>query len=352
MAPSAEPPMPSTSTWSYACPTPSAKAVISRTVARLVDQPVEAVLARGPAAADLRLHGAEPRGQLVEPRARQPVNPVERVLQHPPVGQPDHGTSTVSPSYAGKMPGGSCAGELRVPGLVRQMGEIGAARAERLRGLDRLRDAQVRRMRAPPQRVEHQRRRGRAAGAARPRGHGLHVGDVGQRAEAIAEHPEVAVAERERQHLDAGHLDRRGRARSRAAPGSGFEVPSYGRTVVEDVAEASGAAARAFRPGRTPAAARRWRTEKIAQIVDAVRCGRRARGCRPPRRRAVTPPAMSCRRSSGGVSIRIVAPSRLDHRADRVRLSRGSVERQTAQSQPIWGTPNDVPVPRKVSRMS
>jgi hypothetical protein len=36
---------------------------------------------------------------------------------------------------------------------------------------------------------------------------------------------------------------------------------------------------------------------------------------------------------------------------ERVRLSRGSVERQTAQSHPIWGTPNDVPVPRNVSRI-
>ena len=32
------------------------------------------------------------------------------------------------------------------------------------------------------------------------------------------------------------------------------------------------------------------------------------------------------------------------------RLSRGSVEWQTAQSQPIMGTPCDVPVPRKCTR--
>ncbi len=32
----------------------------------------------------------------------------------------------------------------------------------------------------------------------------------------------------------------------------------------------------------------------------------------------------------------------------RSRLSRGSVERQVAQSQPIIGTPCDVPVPRNV----
>ena len=33
----------------------------------------------------------------------------------------------------------------------------------------------------------------------------------------------------------------------------------------------------------------------------------------------------------------------------RVRRSRGSVDRQTAQSQPIIGTPCDVPVPRTVT---
>src|SRR5215207_10501002 len=63
------------------------------------------------------------------------------------------------------------------------------------------------------------------------------------------------------------------------------------------------------------------------------------------------PPARSCRRSSGGVSIRMAAPASCTTAPLLVRLSLGSVERQTGQSQPIWGTPNDVPVPRKVSRI-
>src|SRR5918992_3414046 len=63
------------------------------------------------------------------------------------------------------------------------------------------------------------------------------------------------------------------------------------------------------------------------------------------------PAAMSWSRSSGGVSIRIVDPPSCTTAPLRVRLSLGSVERQTGQSQPIWGTPNDVPVPRKVSRI-
>src|SRR5918995_4503808 len=63
------------------------------------------------------------------------------------------------------------------------------------------------------------------------------------------------------------------------------------------------------------------------------------------------PPPTSWSRSSGGVSIRMVAPPACTTAPLRVRLSLGSVERQTGQSQPIWGTPNDVPVPRKVSRI-
>jgi hypothetical protein len=46
-----------------------------------------------------------------------------------------------------------------------------------------------------------------------------------------------------------------------------------------------------------------------------------------------------------------VAPFAWTAAPERVRLSRGSADRQTAQSQPIWGTPKDVPVPRNVSRM-
>src|SRR5918996_6569113 len=63
------------------------------------------------------------------------------------------------------------------------------------------------------------------------------------------------------------------------------------------------------------------------------------------------PAAMGWSRSSGGVSMRTVDPPSCTTAPVRLRLSLGSVERQTGQSQPIWGTPNDVPVPRKVSRI-
>src|SRR3954470_22016767 len=55
-------------------------------------------------------------------------------------------------------------------------------------------------------------------------------------------------------------------------------------------------------------------------------------------------------RRSEDVSTRIVAPPASRTRIDgRERLSRGSVDWQTAQAQPIIGTPIDVPVPRNVT---
>src|SRR3982751_6601269 len=60
--------------------------------------------------------------------------------------------------------------------------------------------------------------------------------------------------------------------------------------------------------------------------------------------------ASSCNRNSAGVSISSTAPPSVSTAAPtRVRLSRGSVERQTAQPHPSCGTPKLVPVPRKVS---
>ena len=44
-----------------------------------------------------------------------------------------------------------------------------------------------------------------------------------------------------------------------------------------------------------------------------------------------------------------VAARRVDEDRAAVAVVRGLVERQTAQSQPIIGTPTDVPVPRKVN---
>src|SRR3954464_8205376 len=60
----------------------------------------------------------------------------------------------------------------------------------------------------------------------------------------------------------------------------------------------------------------------------------------------------ACARRSGPASTRTLAPAVSTKIDGRSRASRGSAERHTAQSQPIIGTPCDVPVPRKVTRNS
>ena len=56
-------------------------------------------------------------------------------------------------------------------------------------------------------------------------------------------------------------------------------------------------------------------------------------------------------RSSGVVSMRTEPPSSCTSALERVRLSRESLEVQTGQSQPIIGTPCEVPVPSRMTRM-
>ena len=64
----------------------------------LSHESVKAVLACCPPTANLRLHRAEPGVQLAQAGAGQSVGPIETVLEHPPVGESDHCTSTVRPS--------------------------------------------------------------------------------------------------------------------------------------------------------------------------------------------------------------------------------------------------------------
>src|SRR3569833_152823 len=58
---------------------------------------------------------------------------------------------------------------------------------------------------------------------------------------------------------------------------------------------------------------------------------------------------MACSRKSGVVSTRTTWPSYSSMIEGHDRLSCGSVEWHTAQSQPIVGTPIDVPLPSTVS---
>src|SRR2546430_5449041 len=58
---------------------------------------------------------------------------------------------------------------------------------------------------------------------------------------------------------------------------------------------------------------------------------------------------MACSRKSGVVSMITERPLYSMSTEGRVRLSRGSEELQTTQSQPIVGTPIEVPLPSTVS---
>src|SRR5579863_1194451 len=58
---------------------------------------------------------------------------------------------------------------------------------------------------------------------------------------------------------------------------------------------------------------------------------------------------IACSRKSGVVSIRTLRPPYSINTDGRVRRSRGSLEWHTAQSQPIVGTPIEVPLPSTVS---
>ncbi len=114
--------------------------------------------------------------------------------------------------------------EIRVPGLVGEMGEKGAARSDGLCGLDRLRDAQVRGVRPPPERVDHQDVEA-AQALSLGLGYGLHIGDVRQAAEPIAEDPKMTVLKGERQDVRACHANQ-----AAGLPACisrlGFDVPS------------------------------------------------------------------------------------------------------------------------------
>jgi hypothetical protein len=121
-------------------------------------------------------------------------------------------------------------------GLVGQMRQVSAPGSQRLGGIYRLGDAQVRWVRPPPQRVQHQHVEP-AQRLARLLGDLLHIGDVGQASEPVAEHTQMAVLKGEREDFDSSHHDWLARlGRVKAEPG--LRCPLVGpHRIVEDVAE-------------------------------------------------------------------------------------------------------------------
>ena len=202
---------------------------------------------------------------------------------------------------------------------------------------------------AEPEGVEHQdvhalerlQRRRREA---------LAVGDVAQAAHPEAVHPHRAVGHHHGKEGAAHDLHRR-RPRCRSWRRiRGFELPCGGLdVVVEDVPEVAGHAGPWYSvadPRRQVAPPAHREDAQVVDAVDVVRVDVRepdgvdAVASRRPGAGGGAPAA--CPPAAGPPPVSTTAPWR-------VRRSRGSGDVHAAQSHPTTGTPNDVPVPRKVS---
>src|SRR3954453_23092407 len=73
----------------------------------LIDQMIKAVLARSPPTSHLRLDVGEACPESLQSASLKAVNTVQMFPEHPAILEFDHPTSTVRPSYAGRMPAGS-----------------------------------------------------------------------------------------------------------------------------------------------------------------------------------------------------------------------------------------------------
>jgi len=151
---------------------------------------------------------------------------------------------------------------------MRQMGEKSTLGPNRTSGINRFADTHVSRMRSPPERVQDEDFQIRQLDPFRL-GHGLHIGDVGQRAKSVAEDSKMPVPERQRQNPDSG--DRNfASGLERLQVELGFRSPFVGPDcIVENVGE-TGAhplqrLGRAVTRDGTPLPHR-----EDAEIVDAV----------------------------------------------------------------------------------
>src|SRR3954471_24116831 len=86
------------------------------------------------------------------------------------------------------------------------MSQIGPRYFQFAGRLDRLGDAQVSRVRTPPECIEHQHFEATKQ-LSFGRWNGLHVRDVRQLAETIPEYPEMPMLKSEREHFDAADVE-------------------------------------------------------------------------------------------------------------------------------------------------
>ena len=193
----------------------------------------------------------------------------------------------------------------------------------------------------PPQGVDHEHVQPSRARPARL-GDDVHVCAIRHVADAEAEHLEAAVDERDRRHRSPSTSNGAAVMRlERSWDEAGGQRLGVGVEGVEeraadhrlDLPRAVEREGLAEFPGTGGVVEAEQVVGVVVRVEDRVDDRTRSR--------------ISCSRISGVVSMRIVPRgARIRHGA--VALVAGSGERQTAHSQPIIGTPTDVPVPRKV----
>ena len=227
--------------------------------------------------------------------------------------------------------------------------KYGARGADAPRRLERLAEREVRRMRPLAQRVEHQHVEAFAAAARTRRGWRLQSVRYAKRPNRKPRIGRCAVPERNRLRLPGrraqnGPIDAKQLERRQAA--------AFRRRRIEDVAETSGGCRRASARRRSTASTPLHQRVEPPDVVDAQDVvgvavreedrvdAARSDGAAParagPARRRPGPGRRAARRRWRGGGAR---------RADR---STGT----SRTSQPIMGTPCDVPVPRNVMRIA
>src|SRR5713226_5460029 len=141
------------------------------------------------------------------------------------------------PVVRGCNPVGEACRELGVRGVVRQVGEKRAARADLLRGRHGLGNGKMERVRAGQQGVQDQDFESREPGPRRVRDR-LRVREVGERPDPEPEHGVVAMGQRQRAYRHPGDLRHAVRV-ERARGELGLARARGSRRVVEDVVKAS-----------------------------------------------------------------------------------------------------------------
>jgi hypothetical protein len=169
------------------------------------------------------------------------------------------------------------------------------------------------------------------------------IGEVGDLADAVAEDDEEPVVEGDGSDLLAEEFEGFAVEDVNGEAGDGVFPVAIGEDVFEDAADDDeGGLGGVNGDGAALAVVE---GAEVVEAEDVVGVGV---GIRGRRRDRVFRRGRDWVRKSGEVSMTTFLPAKLSQTEARRRLSRGSVEVQTSQSQPMEGTPTLVPEPRTV----